>query len=165
MTATGGGDRFDARAAARAAIEAWCAGDGVPEVERLRDDAWFTVLSGERKRAIPLLLGLGERTLVIESHFVRAPDENLAQLYASLLRRHTRTYVLRFAQQPTGDLVLVGVVPVLAVTVEEVDRIVGQVLVTADEAFDEALRLGFAGYIEREQAWRERAGLGRNPIT
>lgn len=154
-----------AREAARGEIEAWCAAEGAPEVERLGDDGWFAVLAGERKRAIPLYLGLRERTLVVESHFVRAPDENRAELFSFLLRRHLRTYVLRFAEYPSGDLGLVGVLPLAAVTVEEVDRVVGQVLVTADEAFEEALRLGFATYIEREQAWRERVGLGRNPIT
>jgi hypothetical protein len=43
--------------------------------------------------------------------------------------------------------------------------VLGQLLAVADETFNEALRLGFAGYIAREQAWRSAAGLPRNPIN
>jgi hypothetical protein len=51
------------------------------------------------------------------------------------------------------------------VTEDELDRLLGQLLSAADDAFDRALRLGFASYIEREQEWRERSGLARNPIS
>jgi hypothetical protein len=64
-----------------------------------------------------------------------------------------------------GDVLLVGVLPNRAVDDAELDRVLGQLLATADEAFDTALRLGFASYIEREQAWRARVGAPRNPIT
>jgi hypothetical protein len=82
-----------------------------------------------------------------------------------LLRRNLRSYTLRFALHPDGDVLLVGVVPLEAVTDVELDRVLGQLLAIADETFNEALRLGFAGYIEREQAWRSAAGLPRNPIS
>ena len=129
------------------------------------DDRWFVMLAGEHKRTIPVLLQLGDHTLDVQSFFMRAPDENEAGLYAYLLRRNLRTYLMRFALHPDGDILLVGLLPSAAVTPAALDKLLGQLLVAADEAFDTALRLGFASYIEREQEWRERVGLGRNPIT
>jgi hypothetical protein len=154
-----------ARLAAIAAVEAWAAAQPDLEVERVGEAAWSTVLAGERKRTIPMLLSVGDHTLVVESHFVRAPDEDAGRFYELLLKRNQRSYVLRFCAYDSGDLALVGVLPLKAVDVDEVDRIAGALLAVADETFDAALRLGFRSYIEREQAWRERAGLGRNPIT
>ena len=85
--------------------------------------------------------------------------------YAYLLRRNLRTYVFRFALYDSGDVMLVGVVPRAAISVKELDRMLGQLLVAADESFNTALRSGFATYIEREQAWREKVGAPRNPIS
>jgi hypothetical protein len=155
----------DPRTRAVEAVAAWAAAQHDLDVERVGGEGWFTVLTGERKRTIPMHLSVGDHTLIVESHFMRAPDEHEDRLYELLLKRNQRTYVLRFCVYDTGDVMLVGVVPLAAVTVEEVDRIAGALLSTADETYDAALRLGFTSYIEREQAWRERTGLGRNPIT
>lgn len=153
------------RDAAASSLEAWGAAN--PELELSRDapDRWSVMLRGDHKRTIPVLFSLGATTLEVQSFFVRAPDENEADLYRFLLRRNLRTYMLRFALHPDGDVLLVAVVPNAAVTPELVDRLLGQLLVAADEAFDQALRLGFATYIEREQAWRARNGMAPNPIT
>ncbi|MBW3603134.1 MAG: YbjN domain-containing protein, partial [Actinobacteria bacterium] len=97
--------------------------------------------------------------------FVRAPDENEAAFFRYLLRRNLRTYVLRFAVADAGDVLLVGLLPAGAVTLAGLDTLMGQLLVAADEAFDTALRLGFATYIDAEQTWRAGAGLTPNPIT
>lgn len=155
----------DARAAAVAAIDAWFAAQPELRVERLDADAWFTVLSGERKKTIPAHVAVSEQQVVVQSFFMRAPDENQAELYGYLLRRNLRSYVLRFAITPDGDIVLLAVLPHAALAEGELDRVLGQLLVTADDAFDTALRLGFASYIEREQAWRAKVGAPRNPIT
>lgn len=135
------------------------------EVERVGEHGWFAVLSGERKRTIPVYLELGDHTVVIESFFLSAPDERHDEVYRYLLQRNMRTYTLRFALYDSGDVVLVGVIPRHAVTTSELDRTLGQLMTVADDAYWPAIRMGFTGYIEREQAWREKVGLGRNPIT
>ncbi|MEE8600488.1 YbjN domain-containing protein [Euzebya tangerina] len=155
----------DPAAAARAAIVEWFADQPGLEVERAGQDGWFTVLEGRNKRTIPMYLSVGDHTLIVESHFMRAPDENAEALYESLLKRNQRTYILRFCVYDSGDVMLVGVLPLPAVSVQEIDRLAGALLATADESYNAALRLGFASYIEREQSWREKVGLGRNPIT
>lgn len=153
------------RQQAIAAVEAWVAEHPELAVERTVSDGWFTTLAGESKRTIGMHLSVGDHTLIIESHFMRAPDENTDALYQQLLMRNRRTYVLRFCIYDSGDVMLVGVVPLAGITSEEVDRIAGALLTTADESYNTALRLGFASYIEREQAWREDRGMGRNPIS
>lgn len=149
----------------RGVIDAWFAGQPELRVEPVGEQGWFTVLSGDHKRTIPVYLELGAQALQVESFFMAAPDDNAAEVYAYLLRRNTRTYTLRFALDDTGDLMLVGVVPRRAIDGEELDRLFGQLLVAADEAYNSALRKGFSGYIEREQRWRAKVGAPRNPIT
>jgi len=148
-----------------AVVDRWFAESDGLDVERTEGGGWFTVLAGEHKRTIPVHLEASDRHLVVQSFFMRAPDENEAELYASLLRRNTRTYVFRFALYDTGDVMLVGLVPLAAVTTAELDTMMGQLLAVADESYDTALRTGFASYIEREQAWREKVGAPRNPIS
>lgn len=154
-----------ARDAARDAIAEWFAAQEELRVDRLDEDSWFTMLAGERKRTIPVHLEVSEHGVVLQSFFMRAPDENEAELYDYLLRRNLRSYVFRFALATEGDVLLLAVLPHAAVDTVELDRVMGQLLAAADEAFDKALRLGFASYIDREQAWRERVGAPRNPIT
>lgn len=154
----------DARArAAQAVADALAASE--LEAEHVDDGVWYLLLAGEHKRTVPTSIAVGERHVTLQTFFMRAPDENEAELYRYLLRRQLRSYVFRFAITDDGDVWLVGVVPHAAVDPDEVDRLLGQLLTTADEAFATALRLGFASYIEREQAWRERLGAPRNPIT
>ncbi len=145
-------------------IDEWFEESGL-EVERVRDNGWLTVIAGERKRTIPVYLELGDHTLIVESFFMSAPDERHDEVYRYLLQRNLRTYTMRFALYDSGDIMLVGVIPHHAVTAEELDRALGQLLTVADDSYWAAIRLGFTGYIEREQAWREKVGLGRNPIS
>ena len=148
-----------------AQIDEWFASQPQLDVERLGDDGWLTVLAGERKRAIPVYFELGSHTLVVESFFMTAPDERHDEVFRYLLQRNLRTYTLRFAVYDNGDIMIVGVVPRHAVTTDEIDRTMGQLLSVADDSYWPAIRLGFTEYIEREQAWRSKVGLGRNPIT
>ena len=147
-----------------AAVEAWIADAGVP-AERPGPETWLLALSGEHRRNLPVALVLGPHVLTVEAFFLAAPDERRDEVYGLLLDRHRRSYTCRFARAADGDLLLVAVLPRHAVTADELDRTLGQLLVTADDSYWPAIRLGFAAYIEREQAWRASVGMGRNPIT
>ena len=148
---------------ARAVVERWLVSR---DIDSERDgQRWMIMLHGEHKRTVGVTVSIGDHTLIVQSFFMRAPDDDAAAVYALLLRRNLRSYTLRFALHPDGDVLLVGVVPLEAVTDVELDRVLGQLLAVADETFNEALRVGFAGYITREQAWRSAAGLPRNPIN
>ena len=152
------------RAAAVAAVAAFLADTGV-EAEELGDGRWFLRLAGERKLGIGVHLAVGDRTLRVESFFMRAPEEQRERLYRDLLLRQATSYVLRFTLDEAGDLFLVGQVPLRAVTAEEVDRVVGSVLDLADAAYLPAVEIGFASSIAAEKAWRARLaeGSARSP--
>jgi len=146
-------------------VDDWFAAQDELDVERVGEDGWLTVLAGERKRTIPVYLELGDHNLVIESFFMAAPDERHDEVYRYLLQRNLRSYTLRFGLYDNGDVVIVGVVPVHALTAAELDRTLGQLLSLADAAYWPAIRMGFEHYIDREQRWRAGVGLGRNPIS
>jgi hypothetical protein len=143
------------QAAAREAVASFLADAGVA-AEALDDGRWFVRLAGERKLGIGAHLVVGDRTLRVESFFMRAPEEAHERLYRDLLLRQATSYVLRFTLDEQGDLFLIGQVPLRAVTVEEVDRILGSLLEVADEAYLPAVETGFAASIAAEKAWRAR---------
>ena len=105
----------DVRAAAVAAVAEFVA-DADVAAEELGDGRWFLRLAGERKLGIGVHLAVGDRTLRVESFFMRAPEEQRERLYRDLLLRQATSYVLRFTLDEAGDLFLVGQVPLRAVT-------------------------------------------------
>ena len=122
--------------------------------ERISEADWAVQMHGEKKLSITVLLALRERTLQIESFFIRRPAENHADVYGMLLRANKRIYGVRFAIDDIGDVFLVGRIPVDAVNEDELDRILGAILTTSDEMFMPAIESGFASYLERDMAWR-----------
>jgi hypothetical protein len=67
-------------------------------------------------------------------------------------------YGVAFAIDAAGDVYLTGRVGLAAVTVDELDRLLGAVLSYADESFDTMLEIGFSSAIRREWAWRVSRG-------
>jgi len=147
------------RSAAVDAVTAFLADTGVP-AERLGDGRWFVRLAGERKLGVGVHVVVGDRTLRVESFFMRAPEEQHARLYHDLLVRQATSYVLRFTLDEAGDLFLTGQVPLRAVSVDEVDRVLGTVLEVADATYLPSVATGFASSIAAEQAWRARLAAG-----
>jgi hypothetical protein len=134
------------------------------DVQEVGEDRWMTMLSGDWKRTIPLLLDLEERSLRITSLLAGVPDEGHAEVYRILLQKNQRPLPVHFALDDEGDLVLVGQLPVVAVDERAVDELLGAVLTLSDETFNQVLRAGFASYLEVEQRWRAKAGLPPNPV-
>lgn len=134
------------------------------DVDVLGGARWMTMLSGEWKRAIPVLIELGERSLQVTSLFCGAPDEGHVDVYRVLLQRNQRAHAVHFALDDEGDVVLLGRVPREALDGASFDRLLGEVLATADETYNQVLRAGFATYIGREQRWRAAHGLPPNPV-
>ena len=122
--------------------------------ERSSASDWVLQLHGEKKHSITVLLALRERTLALESFFMRRPAENHADVYGMLLRANMRMYGIRFALDDIGDIFIVTRLPIAAVTEDELDRLLGAVLTHADEMFMPAVEIGFASYLARDLAWR-----------
>jgi hypothetical protein len=126
---------------------------GVP-YEHVGVGSFLVTLAGEHKLRTMTWLVVQDHTVLVEAFFMRAPAENAAGTYAFLLGRNARTYGVHFSVDRVGDVFLTGQVPLAAVDADEVDRLLGCTRTYADENFDPALALGFAGAIEREKAWR-----------
>lgn len=128
------------------------------EFDEARPGAFLVKLPGTHKLATMVWLVAGEHSLHVEAFFVRAPDENHEAFYKWLLERNARMFAVAFAVDHLGDVYLVGRLPLVAVTADEIDRILGSVLTYADEWFDTALQLGFRTSIEKEWDWRVKRG-------
>lgn len=135
------------------------------EVDEVGEDRWMTMLSGQWKRTIPLLLALDERSLRITSLLCGAPDEGHAEVYALVLHRNEKLTWIHFALDDEGDVVLTGAIPRGVLDAEVLDEVLGQVLLTADETYNSVLRAGFSSYIDAEQAWRAKNDMPPNPVS
>lgn len=134
------------------------------ELTSVGEDRWLTMLAGEWKRTIPVLLDLEERTLKVTSLFAGTPDERHEEVYRLLLQRNQRSGPVHFALDDEGDLILTGALPLAAVDAAAIDELLGRLLSLADETFNQVLRAGFATYLGAEQRWRTQAGLPPNPV-
>lgn len=119
---------------------------------------FFVTLPGTKKLQTNCWLIVAEHALVIEAFVCRQPDEAHEQVYRFLLRRNARLYGVHYTIDQAGDVYLVGRIGLPAVTSEELDRILGQVLEAADGDFNTLLETGFATAIRREWGWRESRG-------
>lgn len=121
-------------------------------------DIFEVDLPGIRKQKTTCRIEVGKHSLAVHAFVARNVDENHAQVYRWLLERNLRMYGVTFAVDHNGDIYLDGRFPLHAITVDEVDRILGSVLTYADESFNTILELGFRSAIEKEWKWREERG-------
>ncbi|QQG98639.1 YbjN domain-containing protein [Mycobacteroides chelonae] len=120
--------------------------------------ALIVELPGERKQKITTMLSPGEHAVRVEVFVCRRPDENTEGVYRYLLKRNRRLYAVAYTIDNMGDIYLVGRLPLPAVTPDEIDRLLGQVLEAVDNDFNILLELGFKTSIQKEWAWRTSRG-------
>lgn len=126
--------------------------------QRREGDRFFVTLPGTKKLQTNCWLIVTLHALLVEAFVCRRPDENHEGVYRWLLQRNARLYGVHYTLDDMGDIHLVGRVGLHAVTDDELDRILGQVVDAADGDFNVLLELGFATSIRREWAWRESRG-------
>ncbi|MBP2475977.1 hypothetical protein JOF53_004849 [Crossiella equi] len=119
---------------------------------------YFVTLPGVKKLQTNLWLILGRQALLVEAFVCRRPDEAHEEVYRYLLRRNAKLYGVHYTVDTAGDIYLVGRIGLHAVTEDELDRVLGQVLEAADGDFNPLLEIGFAGAIRREWDWRVSRG-------
>ncbi|MDH6246334.1 YbjN domain-containing protein [Mycobacterium sp. OTB74] len=111
-------------------------------------------LPGERRLMTNTLLSISAHGVRLEAFVCRQPDENFEGVYKYLLRRNRRLYGMAYTLDNVGDIYLVGRVSLHAVTPEEIDRLLGQVIEAVDFDFNTLLELGFRTSIQKEWEWR-----------
>ncbi|WP_245847245.1 YbjN domain-containing protein [Dietzia natronolimnaea] len=125
----------------------------------LADGRVFVVqLPGEKRLKTACHLTVNRESVRIEAFVCRKPDEDFEKVYKYLLRRNRRLYQVAYTLDNNGDIYLVGRMPLVAVTEEELDRVLGQVLEAADHDFNILLETGFHTSIRREWEWRVSRG-------
>lgn len=115
-------------------------------------------LPGERKLKTTVLLTAGVHGVRVEAFVCRRADENFASFYHFLLIQNRRMYGVAYTLDNIGDVYLIGRISTDALTRNEVDRVLGQVLEAADGDFNKLLEIGFLTSIHREWAWRTARG-------
>lgn len=153
----GGGVAGEAAARAAAAVEQ-ALGSAELEWETPAPSTYVVTLPGTRKLSTTVSLIAGRHSLSLNAFVIRHPDENEAAVHRWLLERNLKLYGVSYAVDRLGDIYVTGRLPLPAVTPDEIDRLLGQVLEAADGSFNTLLELGFASAIRREYAWRVSRG-------
>lgn len=128
------------------------------EFECKGTEHFIVQLPGTRKLKTTCLLTVGNHGVRVEAFVCRHADENLVGVYQYLLQRNRKLYGVHYTIDRAGDIYLVGRISHHAVTPDEVDRVLGQVLEAADGDFNVLLEIGFITSIRREWAWRVSRG-------
>lgn len=105
---------------------------------------WYVRMVGEEKDFTTVWLTLGQRTLRYETYVMPAPEENRAAVMEFVLRRNDQLVGAHFSIGAEDALYLRGEVPDIAVTADEIDRVLGTVYTTVEATFRPLLRMAFA---------------------
>ncbi|WP_372451362.1 YbjN domain-containing protein [Pseudonocardia oceani] len=124
-----------------------------------REPGQFLVtLPGTARLQTHCWLVVRDHAVFVQAFVCRRPDEEFENVYRFLLQRNARLYGVHYTLDRIGDIHLTGRIALHAVTPDEIDRVLGQVLEAADGDFNTLLELGFASSIRREHAWRSERG-------
>ena len=115
-------------------------------------------LPGTRKLSTTVSLLVGRHSVSLNAFVIRHPDENEPGVHRWLLERNLKLYGVSYAVDRLGDIYVTAKLPLSAITPDEIDRLLGQVLEAADGAFNTLLELGFASAIRKEYEWRVARG-------
>lgn len=119
----------------------------------IADNAVVVVLPGKKKLKTVVGLIPAPDSLRVEAFVCRAVEENHEAVYKWLLQRNRRLFGIGYTIDAAGDIYLVGQLPA-QLSDDDLDRLLGQLLETADGDFNQILERGFASAIKREWEWR-----------
>ncbi len=137
------GTERDPRERAAAIIQQYLDREGIRH-QRSGEWEWLVEMEGEVRRSVTALIVLGERTVLVESFFMRRPPQNEAEFYRYLLAKNLGFYLYRFAVDELGDVYLLAQVPIACLDEDELDRLLGTLLTYSDGSFNPALRIAYA---------------------
>ena len=94
-----------------------------------------------------MAIEVGPRTCTISSFLLRGPRPaaDAARLHRLLLRRNLGAHRLRFALDRDDDVVLVARLAVEAVSEDEVEQVLAEILSVSEGAFEALVHLAYPG--------------------
>ena len=114
---------MDAAATVRAAL-----GELDVPFEESSPGTFVAVLPGDQKLRTTVSLVVGPHSLTANAFVARRPDENVEGVYRWMLLQNAKHPGVAFGIDPLGDVYVVGQLPLAAVTVAEVDQLLGRIL-------------------------------------
>lgn len=105
---------------------------------------WYVRFACEGRDAATIYFDLYERTLRYELYFLPDSGRNHEELYGWLLRRNHATYAARFSVGPDGDVYLSGRIALEHLTVDELDRVIGELYELTELWFQAAVSIAYA---------------------
>ena len=139
-------NRNNTRAHAKAIVEGYLAGLELPH-HPVGDYEWALAVTGNSGMLLSVNLTVGDYTLGLFCFFVRAPDENVGEVYRLLLRKQLDMYAVKFCLEDDGDLYLKAEIPLAGLSEQELDRVLGCFQYYADQTYPTILRLGWASQV------------------
>jgi hypothetical protein len=147
-------------AAAVACIDAWVARELAAEgllvaaerqevSDRTASYRWYLRFKGEEKDFITVWFSLQQRTLHHEAQFMPAPEDNVAETLAYLMRCNANLFGMWFSLGPEDAVYLVGRVPAAQIDDDELDRIAGSSVLYVDDFFPTAMTLAYPTLYKR----------------
>jgi hypothetical protein len=125
------------------------------EHQPLADDRgqfhWLIRLKGEEKDVITLWLSLRQRTVHVETEMMAAPEENREALFRYLLVKNAELRELHLAIGPEDGIYLMTQIPILELTKERLDEVVGATLTYVEEIYPTAMAMGLPSLYRRRR--------------
>ena len=115
------------------------------------------VLPGEARLKTNTLFIPQDNGVRVEAFVCRAVEENHADVYRMLLQHNRKAFGVHYTLDNNSVIYLAGQFTD-ALTADDVQRILGQVLELADGDFNRILERGFESSIRREWEWRLKRG-------
>lgn len=112
---------------------------------------WLIRLKGEEKDVITLWLSLRQRTVHVETEVTPAPETEREVLYHYLLVKNAELRELHLAIGPEDGIYLMAQIPILEVTVERLDEVVGATLTYVEEIYPTAMSMGLPAFYRRRR--------------
>lgn len=136
----------------------WHASSFVGQIEHqaVPDDKghfhWLIRLKGDEKDVITLWLSLRQRSVHVETELMPAPEERREELYRYLMVKNHELRELHLAIGPEDGIYLVTRVPILELTIERLDELVGATLTYVDELYPTAMSMGLGTVYRRRKS-------------
>lgn len=118
--------------------------EGSVEYAEEVEGRWAVRMRQETRDATTIWFTIGERSLEFEAYVLPEPVAP-AEVHRQALLRNARAWRCFFAVDAENAIVLRGRLAADLVTIEELDRVLGEVYETIDLAFRPMVRAGFPG--------------------